>query len=139
MWFVPKLFHPLLVFKQWPIKGFYVVICCRRRVGYPCHPSCHATRRTLNETASRLVQAFACLVSKYPTLLRPGIVGTGGSMVVRLRVCMKMSTPLHLFYIDRVGVGRQRHCRTCRSLRELNNRGTVLCFWRSATAGDRVR
>ena len=43
-----------------------------------------------------------------------------------------------LFYIGWFGVGWQRHCRTCRSLRELDNQGTVFLsfffLWRSPTA-----
>ena len=31
-------------------------------------------------------------------------------------------------YIDRVGVGWQRHCETCRSPRELDNQGTFFVF-----------
>ena len=38
------------------------------------------------------------------------------------------NTPPLLFYIDWVGVGWQRHCKTCRSLRDLDNRGTVISF-----------
>ena len=36
-------------------------------------------------------------------------------------------------YIGRVGVGCQRHCKTCRSLGELDNQGTVVFF------GDRSK
>ena len=34
-----------------------------------------------------------CLVGENADVLRPGIVGTRGSMVIRLRPCMIMSTP----------------------------------------------
>ena len=37
--------------------------------------------------------------------------------------------PPPLLYIGWVGVGWQRHCKTCRSLRELDNQGTVFCFF----------
>ena len=32
-------------------------------------------------------------------------------------------------YIGWVGVGWRRHCKTCRSIRELDNQGTVFCFF----------
>ena len=35
------------------------------------------------------------------------------------------SNPPPQFYIDWVGVGWQQHCKTCHSLRELDNQGTV--------------
>ena len=45
--------------------------------------------------ASRLVQAsnVFCLVGKNPDVVHPGIVGTRGSMVIRLPPCMIMSAP----------------------------------------------
>ena len=58
------------------------------------------------------------------------------------------STPLYIVYIYTkvyryiyvgwVGVGWQRHCKTCRSLRELDYQGTYLFFAVDATGG-RVR
>ena len=54
----------------------------------------------------------------------------------------QMSTPppWPILYIGRVGVGWQRHCKTCRSLHELDHQGTVfwLCSGGSITAGGRV-
>ena len=40
-----------------------------------------------------------------------------------------LHTLLPLFYLGWVGVGWQRHCKTCRSLRELDNQGTVFCLF----------
>ena len=45
-----------------------------------------------NHGASRLVLAMSTYSVK-PDMLRPGIVGMRGSMVIRLRPCMIMSTP----------------------------------------------
>ena len=42
---------------------------------------------------------------------------------------VEVTPPLpRLFYLGWVGVGWQRHCRTCRSLRELDNQGTSFFF-----------
>ena len=48
--------------------------------------------------------------------------------------------PYYIPGIGWVGVSWQQHCKTCRSLHELDRQGTELGgFWRSITAGDRVR
>ena len=43
--------------------------------------------------------------------------------------CHRTSPPPPLFCIGWVGVGWQRHCITCRSLRELDNQSAVFCFF----------
>ena len=53
--------------------------------------SLHATRRTI-PGASCLLQAGTTWSVK-PDVLRPGIAGMRGSMAIRLRSCMTMSTP----------------------------------------------
>ena len=56
------------------------------------HPSCDLPKTP--HGASRLVQAMSAWPVKTPEVLRPGIVGMPGSMVIRLlRPCMIMSTP----------------------------------------------
>ena len=59
--------------------------------------------------------------------------------------CVWLFTPLPLpplvLCMGWVGVGWQRHCKTCRSLLELDNHRTAffsIFFWRSVTAGCRV-
>ena len=63
--------------------------------------------------------------------LRPpfSVPALRGSKVIRLRPCMIMNTPpIYYAYTGWVGVGWQRHCKTCRSLLELDNQGTSLSF-----------
>ena len=40
-----------------------------------------------------------------------------------------MSARLPLLFIGWIGVGWQRHCKTCRSLRELDDQGSVFFFF----------
>ena len=44
----------------------------------------------------------------------------------RLTASHPLRSPFSTLYLGRVGVGWQRHCRTCRSLLELDSQGTVL-------------
>ena len=92
----------------------------QRKAARTSFPQCHLT-------APR-AWCKQCLPGRWKRdVFRPGIVGMRGSMVLRLRTCMAYvnSPPRSSLYIGWVGVHWQRHCKTCRSLRELDNQGTV--------------
>ena len=67
-------------------------------------------------------------------MLRPGIVGMRGSMVLSTAMHGTITPPLPCLYIA-FGVGRQQRCNTCQSLRELDHQGAVFFIFRRGVGG----
>ena len=125
--------------------------CVLRPVLAMMHFTPHATRRAPHG-ASRLVQAMSAWLTK-PDVLRPGIVGLRGSMVTPPGPCTTEHTPpptiqqlasvgtddVKLYMYIGVRVGWQRRCKTCQSLRELDNQGKVFILFFGHHDGTRVR
>ena len=75
-------------------------------------------------SAQPIYRYFSDMSVKYRRAQR---AGEHSKLTVR---APKPPPPPPLFYIGWVGVGWQRHCKTCHSLRELDNQGTVfLCVF----------